>query len=631
MHANRLNLRFNSLVRLRSARSAWLLISLVGWIACVIAACAAPTMSAPDHENIGGEANTAEMSGDEIARMSADELMEMMKGDPDQAHLEVFLKSPYPSAHLCGQCHPKHFEEWSVSSHAYAQLSPIFNAMQAKTNQITNGTNADFCIRCHTPVGMQMGESTFMSTMDRAQVSREGVTCIVCHRIDENYGKVSGRIHVKQGSLFDPIYGPTGNAEVARVIEDGEIRLAVNEGETGQPIHAKAEKFFHLSTSAFCGQCHDVTLPNGFRLEEAFSEYKTSPAAARGETCQDCHMGLEPGKASGYAHGPAAQIGNFATKPRKITSHMFSGPDFSVIHPGLFPHNTAALELASMREWLEFDVEAGWGLESFERSVDAGAKFPQAWSDPAKRRSARMVLTENLSLLERAKQERIKLLRTGYVLGDVKGAPALMGDLAFNVEIKSGTDGHNVPTGFTAERMVWVYVRVTDADGREVLVSGDLDPNGDLRNHESAYVHHGELEADEHLLSLRSQFLTRSRHGSEREQILPLNYSQDPLPFIRPSTFPAILSGRPLGARIQKKGIEPGGSRSMTYTIPAEKLTGKAPYSIEVQLKAGMVPVHLVRRIADVGFDFNMSAREVGDALVEGQVVLWSREFTLTP
>ena len=37
-------------------------------------------------------------------------------------------------------------------------------------------------------------------------------------------------------------------------------------------------------------------LINGFRLEEAFSEFKTSPAAhEKGVSCQDCHMGKEPG------------------------------------------------------------------------------------------------------------------------------------------------------------------------------------------------------------------------------------------------------------------------------------------------------------------------------------------------
>jgi cytochrome c553 len=39
----------------------------------------------------------------------------------------------YPSATKCGECHPTQYAQWSVSQHAYAQMSPIFNAMQAQS------------------------------------------------------------------------------------------------------------------------------------------------------------------------------------------------------------------------------------------------------------------------------------------------------------------------------------------------------------------------------------------------------------------------------------------------------------------------------------------------------------------
>src|SRR5947209_19373626 len=76
------------------------------------------------------------------------------------AHARLFAASRFPSATACGQCHPTQYRQWSVSQHAYAQLSPIFNAMQANITAGTNGTNGDFCIRCHTQVGMNIGEST---------------------------------------------------------------------------------------------------------------------------------------------------------------------------------------------------------------------------------------------------------------------------------------------------------------------------------------------------------------------------------------------------------------------------------------------------------------------------------------
>ena len=46
----------------------------------------------------------------------------------DALHAARFLNDPFPAATKCAGCHPDHYREWSVSSHAYAQLSPLFNA-----------------------------------------------------------------------------------------------------------------------------------------------------------------------------------------------------------------------------------------------------------------------------------------------------------------------------------------------------------------------------------------------------------------------------------------------------------------------------------------------------------------------
>ena len=69
-------------------------------------------------------------------------------------------------------CHPKQYKEWSVSQHAYAQLSPIYMAFQTTVNILTSGTNGDFCIRCHNQVGMNLGESVYVSNLERPATSR---------------------------------------------------------------------------------------------------------------------------------------------------------------------------------------------------------------------------------------------------------------------------------------------------------------------------------------------------------------------------------------------------------------------------------------------------------------------------
>ncbi len=310
----------------------------------------------------------------------------------DSAHQQVFLEDRFPSANACATCHPDHFREWSVSQHAYAQMSPVFNAMHGKILKLTNGTNGDFCIRCHTPVGMNLGEPEFMTNMDRHPTSREGITCIVCHRLENPYGKVSGRLAIVEGDIFDPVFGPSGNAELKRVLESGEYNVNTERGKSGRAIHTGANRFAQIGTSAFCGTCHDVNLVNGFRLEEAFSEYKATPAARQRISCQDCHMGKEPGVPAGYDQAPAAVVGGKPTATRKKTNHMFAGPDYSIIHPGIFPHNVRAAEAASIREWLTFDVEAGWGTDAFEDQVPEDYVFPERWQFADDRYDAREIL-----------------------------------------------------------------------------------------------------------------------------------------------------------------------------------------------------------------------------------------------
>lgn len=571
-----------------------------------------------DDARVDGE-NIANVAGEEKQKLSADE-----------EHLKLFVENRYPSANTCGVCHPKHFREWSVSQHSYAQLSPIYLSLNNKINQLSNGSDGDFCLRCHNPVGSNLGESPFLSNLDRHPTSREGITCVVCHRIDKAYNKVSGRIALVEGGLTEPVYGPTGNAILKQTLaEPDKFRVVTDPDEPGRQIHTEAKLFQAIQTPTFCGSCHDVTLFNGFRLEEAFSEYRTSPAAAEGVTCQDCHMGKIQGQPSGYEHGPAAVVGDVPTTPRKITNHMFSGPDYSIIHPGIFPHNQEATAFKTMREWLQFRHKEGWGTDKFENAAPASYKFPKAWQSIDDRYDARAILNKQFELLALAKEKRREVLRNGFVLGDIRVSKAGSSGIAFQVQVRNGTNGHNVPTGFTGERLVWLDVKVSDAEGRVVFRSGDRDPNGDVRDGHSSYVRAGKVELDAQLFSLQSLFVTQNGRGGEIEHVIPIPFPSFALPRVLPSTASLVFTGEPATERNHKKGIEPNGSRWASYSVSPRALTGNGPYTVSVKLKAQAVPINLVTEIQDVGFDFGMTPREVGDELIAGTQILWQKSITL--
>lgn len=583
-------------------------------------------------------AQPAEAATKELSPAEKLEILEQALNQVDQIHADQFKDNPYPSAKDCGECHPQHFDEWAVSPHAYAQISPVFNAMSNKLNELTSGTNGDFCIRCHTPVGMALNEPINASNFDRNATSREGVTCVVCHRINQPWGKGSGRQALVAGSMTTSVVGPKGSEFFDKVLKDP-VAYGVMKSDRGISIkgtlpHPGPQRFFQMTTSAFCGTCHDVFAPNGFRLEDAFSEYKVSPAAREGISCQDCHMGKTPGKNEGYDESPGAVLfGGRPTPERKHTNHMMAGPDYSIVHPGLFPHHRRAIcekgetpsknALATMEEWLLFEHQAGWGTDQFEDSVTDSTEFPDAWSENSRRVYARKIIDEQEVQLRKYDKQRYQVLRAGYHLGNIEVQQANFSGLRFRAPVSNITTGHGVPTGFDAERVVYLRTRVWNGNGRLVFQSGDLDPNGDLRDSHSVYVHNGEVPLDRQLFTLQTRFITRNVRGGEREQVLAVPYSLDPLPYVRPETRPFTVLGRPVAARKHKQNIEPGGRRWAEYAVPATRLRGPGPYRIRVQLIAGMVPINLVHEISSVGFDYHMSAREVADRVVDGHMILY--------
>ena len=338
-------------------------------------------------------------------------------------------------------------------------------------------------------------------------------------------------------------------------------------------------------------------------------------------------MGKVQGIASGYETGPAAVVGGVETMPRKITNHFFAGPDYSIIHPGIFPHNSEAQQMATLREWLEFDVSAGWGTDAFEDKVTDDTKFPKRWGSAADRFDAREIIDDQLEQLEWARQKRLEVLKNGYVMGDIITDIAGPDGSEFRVQVKNGTDGHNVPTGFTGERLVWLQVNVTDSTGKIIFKSGDRDPNGDLRDGHSSYIHAGKLKQDPFLFTLQSFFVTQNGRGGEIEHVIPIPYPVTALPRVLPSTASLIFTGEPATERNHKRSIEPNGVRWAEYKISEDALTDKGPYTANIKLISQPAPVNLLIAMQSVGFDYGITPRQAGDALVAGAQILWEKNL----
>lgn len=234
------------------------------------------------------------------------------KGAPDlfvdREHVEHRFENP---TRACISCHPEQVRQWSVSSHAYAAIDPVFHAMVRVGQEQTKGKMGQFCVQCHSPAGLALGETEitqgedgiFRQNLDNlSPAAGHGVTCDVCHTATAVNEPVNAKM------VFTP---------------DGTMRARI---EDPVPTTAHESQYSELhGESLLCGSCHNVTNAAGALIEETFDEWARSSSAAKDETCQDCHMPTYQGRAA--TEGPI----------REVRSHQFVGVDVSLMEPEAFP------------------------------------------------------------------------------------------------------------------------------------------------------------------------------------------------------------------------------------------------------------------------------------------------------
>ncbi len=534
-----------------------------------------------------------------IAGLGSSALASELFEDP---HGTLFSESAYPSAAECGQCHPKVYEEWASSNHAYSSMSPMFHKFEQKINDLAQGTIGYFCMRCHASVGTTIKESRDLALWERAQVSREGVTCVTCHRVDERYQKENGERRIVPGNIHQPVYGNYEAQELPKIVANPgayNVRPSEDSSVRGTPIHAQAIEFEQLSSSQFCTSCHQVAVFPGIKLEVVVEQYRGSPAFREGITCQDCHMSQVQGLNSGYEMDYVAYIGG---KPigekRKHSNHRFVGPGYPIAHPGIFPHNPRATEIADIQQWLQFDYKAGWGTEAFERSGPSESQFPPHWQDLERRLEAREVIEENLVELKVKRDLREEVMEAGSgVDGPFFTSKRKVGKaLKFDFVLKNKNNGHNLPSGsLGAQPEIWFNVALSNPSGVTVWESGYVDSNGDMADLHSLDVAAGTIEHDDQLVNLQTKFLTTNVAGTDREMYLPVNIDIDQIPFIRPGNTPNSVMNHPPFIRMEGRSIPPLGERKISYRVPGDKITEAGTYKLSFRMRSRAEPIYFMR------------------------------------
>ena len=232
-------------------------------------------------------------------------------------------------------------------------------------------------------------------------------------------------------------------------------------------------------------------------------------------------MSDDPGKPTEPRMGPAAIVPGLDLPDRELSSHRFIGPDYSLLDT--FPY--AGNEAASLAAQAEMVDQIQTLLSNAVHISDA-------------------------SLEEGAESATLRVV------------------------VENKTSGHNVPTGFTSERQLWLLVEVIE-DGGVVWASGDLDEYGDLRDEPSWEVMAGSAEHDEQLVNFQSQNLTRVGDFTV--------------------VYPEVLETMfPFDADfIVRRSLAPLEARTLEYTLPPISPSAR----IEVSLKYRNLPPYILRAL----------------------------------
>ncbi|MEM9185609.1 MAG: multiheme c-type cytochrome [Planctomycetota bacterium] len=522
----------------------------------------------------------------------------------DESHAELFAENCYPSARACAKCHKKQYEEWSMSSHAYAFVSPMFHKFEQKIVDVSRGTVGYFCMRCHSPTSVEMSIPRDTPLWDMPEVAREGVTCIACHRVNEVYSKTNGERRIVPGDVYAPVYGGVGGEGVARAIADKgsyKVKTSPKDKGAGQPIHTEGRFFKHLSEAEFCTTCHQVAVHPGIKLEVVWEQYRASPACKKGVTCQHCHMGAIPGVASPYEIGPIAEVGGKTVNDhRRHANHVFYGPGYSIAHPGVFPFHKDGNRWR-VDQWLLFDWRAGWGTDDFEDAVADGRinpTFPDVWKESDDRCDAREIIDDNIARLGEKRAIRKEVMENGTkVTGPYfRHQPVRGRDLKFDYIVTNINEGHNILTAsLGAQPQLWANVVLIDPDGHRVWETGYIDRYGDLADIHSVEVRRGRLPFDSQLFNLQTMFLITGATGTDREFFLPVNISIDQLPQLRPGAVPVSVLNHPPFIRMESRSMPPLGSKRVKYTVPGERITKPGRYRLSFRMRNRTEPIYFMR------------------------------------
>ncbi|MBK9259465.1 MAG: hypothetical protein IPM54_06465 [Polyangiaceae bacterium] len=351
---------------------------------------------------------------------------------------ELALGGQFAGADGCALCHGGGFagdktylphDSWAGTMMGNAARDPIFRAALAIANQDEPGIGT-FCLRCHSPIAFVRGHATPPDGSAFDDVDMQGIGCDTCHRAVTS-GPPEAPYHVAN----------------AQIVYTNDLHKRGPYSDSSVPIHETAFDPA-LSTSHFCGQCHQVTNPirtlrdaSGmqtaleFPLDTTYQEWQSSDYAAPGGAgCIDCHL-------ERAADDLPVATTPFAPVREKPRNHAFVGANL-------------------------FGIQAVMATD-----VARANAYPDAFA----------------LALERTQKTLRSAARVELLEAPTNAPPGSSIDITVRVENLSG---HKFPTGYAEGRRAWIAVVLATPDGEETFLLGGYDPaSGEIVDASSTHVY----------------------------------------------------------------------------------------------------------------------------------------------
>lgn len=339
------------------------------------------------------------------------------------------------------------FDLWQATMMANASRDPFYRAVvsaEVLANPNRKAAIEEDCLKCHAPMAVTQahmrkepapGFKVLYGSGLLTDLALDGVSCTACHQISpEGLGTVTSYSGGFKIGTRKRIYGPHRNPQGGPMI-----------GFTGfVPTFSS-----HVSESKLCATCHTLYTealdehgkPTGSHLPEQtpYLEWRNSvfsteatPKSAEAASCQNCHMprNSEAGVPIKTRLARTPDGRDFRTPLRDhLSRHLFIGG------------NTLIPKMLR-----DFGTEMGTLAPpaAFDRVIE--------------------LTTQQLQ------QSTAKL--------EVTGLQRSEGKLVFEATVEN-LAGHKFPTAYPSRR-AWLRVKVTDAAGKVVFVSGEYDDRGRL-------------------------------------------------------------------------------------------------------------------------------------------------------